>query len=107
MLIPGSMGTASYVLIGTEKAEELTFSSVAHGAGRLKSRARALREYRGERVARELASRGILVRSASWRVVAEEAPGVYKDVDEVVRVCQNAGIAKIVARMVPIGVVKG
>ncbi|MCD6371372.1 MAG: RtcB family protein [Candidatus Aenigmarchaeota archaeon] len=107
VLIPGSMGTASYILIGTNKAEQVTFSSIAHGAGRLKSRARALREYRGERVARELANRGILVRAASWRVVAEEAPGVYKDVDEVVRVCQEAGIAKIVTRMRPIGVVKG
>ncbi len=107
VLIPGSMGTASYILIGTDKAEQVTFSSIAHGAGRIKSRARALREYRGEKVARELGARGILVRAASWRVVAEEAPGVYKDVDEVVRVCQEAGIAKIVARMRPIGVVKG
>ena len=88
-------------------AEEQTFSSVAHGAGRLKSRARALREYRGERVARDLASRDILIRSASWRVVAEEAPGAYKDVDEVVRVCERAGIARIVAKLRPIGVVKG
>ncbi len=101
------MGTASYILIGTDKAEQVTFSSIAHGAGRVKSRARALKEYRGERVSRELASRGILVRAASWKVVAEEAPGVYKDVDEVVKVCQAAGIAKIVARMRPIGVVKG
>ena len=107
VLIPGSMGTASYILIGTEKAEELTFSSVAHGAGRMRSRAKALRMFRGEMVARRLASRGILVRAASWRVVAEEAPEVYKDVDEVVKVCQEAGIARIVARMVPIGVVKG
>ncbi len=107
VLIPGSMGTASYVLIGTKMAEEQTFSSVCHGAGRVMSRSRALRQFRGERVARELQKRQILVRAASWRVVAEEAPQVYKDVDEVVRVCQEAGIAKIVARLVPVGVVKG
>jgi len=107
VLIPGSMGTASYVLIGTDKAEKVTFSSIAHGAGRVKSRARALREYRGEKVSNELAKRGILIRAASWRVVAEEAPGVYKDVDEVVDVCQKAGIAKVVVRLRPIGVVKG
>ncbi|MCD6403552.1 MAG: RtcB family protein [Candidatus Aenigmarchaeota archaeon] len=107
VLIPGSMGSVSYVLIGTDKAEEVTFSSIAHGAGRVKSRARALREYRGERVSKELERRGILVRAASWKVVAEEAPGVYKDVDEVVKVCEKAGIARIVARLIPIGVVKG
>jgi tRNA-splicing ligase RtcB len=107
VLIPGSMGTASYVLIGTKMAEEQTFSSVCHGAGRVQSRAGALRQLRGEKVARALEQRGILIRAASWRVVAEEAPQVYKDVDEVVRVCQEAGIAKIVARLRPIGVVKG
>ena len=107
VLIPGSMGTASYVLIGTRMAEEQTFSSVCHGAGRVQSRASALRQLRGEKVARALQQRGILIRAASWRVVAEEAPQVYKDVDEVVRVCQEAGIARIVAKLRPIGVVKG
>lgn len=107
VLVPGSMGTASYVLIGTKRAEEETFSSVCHGAGRLKSRHAALRTYRGEQVKAALQQRGILIRSASWKVVAEEAPGVYKDVDEVVRVCQDAGIAKIVAKLKPLGVCKG
>jgi len=106
-LVPGSMGTSSYVLIGTEKAEEQTFSSVCHGAGRLMSRHKALKMYRGEKIKSSLGERGILVRSASWKVLAEEAPGVYKDVDEVVRVCQEAGIAKIVAKLRPMGVVKG
>jgi len=106
-LIPGSMGTASYVLIGTEEAKDLTFSSVCHGAGRLMSRHKALKRFRGERVKQRLKERGILVRSASWKGIAEEAPGVYKDVDEVVRVCQEAGIAKIVAKLRPMGVVKG
>lgn len=107
VLVPGSMGTASYVLIGTKMAEEQTFSSVCHGAGRLMSRHRALKLFRGEKVKSTLAEKGILVRSASWKVLAEEAPGVYKDVDEVVRVCQEAGIAKIVAKLRPMGVVKG
>jgi tRNA-splicing ligase RtcB len=106
-LVPGSMGTASYVLVGTDKAREETFSSVVHGAGRMQSRSKALRTYRGEDVKKALGDRGILVRSASWKVLAEEAPGVYKDVDEVVRVCEDAGIARIVAKMKPMGVVKG
>lgn len=107
VLIPGSMGTASYILIGTEKAEEETFSSVCHGAGRLQSRAKALKSYRGEQVKRELEGRGIIVRSASWKVLAEEAPAVYKDVDEVVKTCELAGISKIVVELRPLGVVKG
>lgn len=106
VLIPGSMGTASYVLVGTEFAKE-TFSSVCHGAGRLQSRSGALRHLRGERVKADLEKKGILVRTASWKVVAEEAPEVYKDVDEVVRTCEIAGISKNVARLRPIGVVKG
>jgi len=106
-LIPGSMGTASYVLIGTDQAKDLTFSSVCHGAGRLMSRHKALKRFRGETVKQMLKERGILVRSASWKGIAEEAPGVYKDVDEVVRVCQEAGIARIIAKLRPMGVVKG
>ena len=106
-IIPGSMGTSSYVLIGTDQAKDLTFSSVCHGAGRLMSRHKALKRFRGETVKQMLKERGILVRSASWKGIAEEAPGVYKDVDEVVRVCQEAGIAKIVAKLRPMGVVKG
>lgn len=107
IIIPGSMGTASYLMAGTKKAEEQTFSSVCHGAGRLESRSGALRSLRGEDVKNALEKKGILVRAASWKVIAEEAPQVYKDVDEVVRVCKEAGIAKIVARLRPIGVVKG
>ncbi len=107
VLVPGSMGTASYVLVGTEQARTETFSSVCHGAGRMQSRSSALRMYRGEDVKNELGNRGILVKSASWKGLAEEAPGVYKDVDEVVRVCETAGIARIVAEMRPIGVIKG
>ena len=107
VLVPGSMGTASYVLVGTKTAEEETFSSVCHGAGRVKSRTKARSLYSGEDIKNTLAKRGILVRSASWKALAEEAPDVYKDVDEVVKVCETGGIANIVAKLRPIGVVKG
>lgn len=107
VIVPGSMGTASYILVGTKTAEDESFSSVCHGAGRMESRSGALRNLRGEQVKNELEKRGIDVKAASWKVIAEEAPQVYKDVDEVVRVCHEAGLAKMVARLVPIGVVKG
>nr|WP_223209028.1 intein-containing RctB family protein [Pyrococcus furiosus] len=107
VLIPGSMGTASYVLAGTEGAMAETFGSTCHGAGRVLSRAAATRQYRGDRIRDELLRRGIYVRAASMRVVAEEAPGAYKNVDNVVKVVSEAGIAKLVARMRPIGVAKG
>ena len=106
VIIPGSMGTASYVLVGQESGKE-TFFSTAHGAGRVMSRARALKRFRGERVVRELAQKGILVRSASWKVVAEEAPLVYKQIDEVALVSEKAGIGRRVVRLTPLGVVKG
>lgn len=107
VIIPGSMGTASYLLVGCEEAMLKTFGSTAHGAGREMSRERAIRQFRGEQVSAKLASKGILIRAASWRVVAEEAPEAYKDIDEVARVSDAVGIAKLVARLVPIGVVKG
>ena len=106
VLIPGSMGTASYVLVGAETAKE-TFYSTAHGAGRVLSRHGALKRFRGEKVKASLAQRGILVRAASWKVIAEEAPEVYKEIDEVVRVTEESGISKRVVRLVPLGVVKG
>lgn len=107
VLIPGSMGTASYVLAGTEGAMEEAFGSTCHGAGRVLSRKAATRQYRGDRLRNELMRRGIYIRAASLRVVAEEAPGAYKNVDNVVDVVAKAGIAKLVARMRPIGVAKG
>jgi len=107
VLIPGSMGTASYVLIGTKTAMRETFGSTCHGAGRVLSRSAAVRRWRGEEIARILERSGKAVRAASWKVLAEEAPGAYKDVDEVVRSVQITGISKPVARMVPLGVVKG
>jgi len=107
VLIPGSMGTSSWVLKGTEKAMELSFGSTAHGAGRMLSRAAAVKAYTAEKIKRELESKGILVEAASWRGVAEEAPAAYKNVDEVAEVSHAVGIATKVARLVPLGVVKG
>ncbi len=107
VLIPGSEGTASYILIGTRRAMEETFGSAAHGAGRMMSRSAAKRTYRGRQIVEQLASRGIIVKPASFAVAAEEAPGAYKDVDEVALATHKAGIARLVVRMRPMGVVKG
>jgi tRNA-splicing ligase RtcB len=107
VLIPGSMGTASYVLVGTEEAEELSFGSTAHGAGRVMSRHEALRRFRGERIRDDLARQGIELKATSWKGVAEEAAAAYKDVDEVVRVSHEVGIGRLVAKVVPVGVMKG
>jgi tRNA-splicing ligase RtcB len=107
VIIPGSMGTASYLLVGGPKSMELSWGSTAHGAGRFLSREAAIRKYWGSDVKRDLESKGILVRAADMRVIAEEAPGAYKDVDRVAEVSHNLGIATLVARMVPLGVTKG
>jgi tRNA-splicing ligase RtcB len=106
VIIGGSMGTCSYLLVGTETGKE-TFFSTAHGAGRVMSRHSALRMKRGEDVKRDLEKRGIFVRSAGWKTLAEEADFAYKDVTEVVETCEKAGISKIVCRLKPLGVVKG
>ena len=107
VIIPGSMGTASYLLVGTPEAEELSFGSTAHGAGRVMSRHEALRRFRGEQIRDDLARRGIELRSTSWKGVAEEASAAYKDVDEVVRVSDEVGLGRLVARLLPLGVMKG
>jgi tRNA-splicing ligase RtcB len=107
VLIPGSMGTASYVLAGTARAEELSFGSTAHGAGRVMSRHQARKRFGAEKIARELEHMGIDLMSASRKCVSEEAPGAYKDVEEVVRVSHEVGIGKLVARLRPEGVIKG
>jgi len=106
VLLPGSMGTASYILHGTLEGKE-SFYSTAHGAGRVMSRHAALKKFRGEQVQKDLEAKGITVKTASWKGAAEEAPGVYKDIDEVARVSDVAGIAKKVVRLVPMGVTKG
>ncbi len=107
VLIPGSMGTASYVLIGTAGSMAQTFGSTCHGAGRVMSRAKAKREVRGEKLRDELTARGIVVRAGSMPGLAEEAPQAYKDVSQVVNVVHNAGIGKKVARLEPVAVIKG
>ncbi len=107
VLIPGDMGTESYLLSGTKKAEELSFGSTCHGAGRVMSRKKATRKWRGENIVSELKERGIYVHPASFKVAAEEAPGAYKNIRQVVDTAHNAGISKKVARLVPLGVVKG
>ena len=106
VLIPGDMGTKSYLLRGTKEAEE-TFGSTCHGAGRVMSRHQAVRQWRGERVQEDLKKKGIYVHPASWKVMAEEAPDAYKDVSEVVNVTHGAGISAKVAKLMPLGVVKG
>jgi tRNA-splicing ligase RtcB (3'-phosphate/5'-hydroxy nucleic acid ligase) len=104
VIVPGSMGTASWLLAGDRG---LAFASTCHGAGRAKSRKQAKKAFRGDTLKRELGERGIQVRALSDPGVAEEAPDAYKDVDEVVRVCEQAGLSRRVARLVPLGVVKG
>lgn len=107
VLIPGSMGTSSWVLVGTEKAMDCTFGSTAHGAGRMMSRSAAKRRFWGGDIKTALEKRGIVVRAASTQVLAEEADPAYKNVDVVADVSDQIGIATKVARLVPIAVVKG
>ena len=107
VLVGGTMGTCSYVLIGTEKGMEETFGSAIHGAGRRKSRKQALKEYRGDHIIAELAARGIVVRVHSKPGVAEEAPGAYKDVENVVGIMEGAGVNTRVVRLKPMVCVKG
>jgi len=107
VLIPGSMGTASYVLTGTTAAMQQTFGSTCHGAGRLMSRVKARKLVRGSDLRQHLKDRGIIVRAGSMSGLAEEAPSAYKDVSRVVDVVHNAGIAKKIARLEPIAVIKG
>ena len=107
VLIPGDMGRASYVLVGTEKAMEQTFGSTCHGAGRVMSRHAAIKATKGRAIERELGDRGIVVRSRGRQTLHEEASEAYKDIDKVVEIVHQAGISRKVARMRPLGVVKG
>lgn len=106
VLIPGSMGTASYVLVGTEKSKEAWYT-VCHGAGRTMSRHAAMRAISGQEVVKNLESKGIIIKCRSPRGIAEEAPLAYKDIDQVVEVVHNAGLSKKVAKLVPLAVIKG
>ena len=107
VFIPGSMGTSSFVLVGTDESANLSFGSTCHGAGRAKSRSAAKREATGQQVRKELESRGIIVKCPSNAELAEEAPFAYKDVERVVDIVHRAGIAKRVVQLRPLGVLKG
>jgi tRNA-splicing ligase RtcB len=107
VLVPGSMGTESYVLVGTQKAMALTFGSTCHGAGRVMSRTKARKKIYGAELKKELEGEGIIIRAGSNRGLAEEAPAAYKDVSRVVEVVHGLGIARKVARLRPLGVIKG
>ncbi|GAB4487849.1 MAG: RtcB family protein [Thermodesulfovibrionales bacterium] len=107
VLIPGDMGRASFVLCGTDRAMQETFGSTCHGAGRIMSRHQAIRRAKGRAIWREMQDRGIIVRSAGRETLAEEMSEAYKDISHVVDVVHRAGISKKVARLRPIGVVKG
>jgi tRNA-splicing ligase RtcB len=107
VLVPGSMGTSSWVLVGTEGSMERSFGSTCHGAGRVMSRSKAKKTVWGEDLRKTLQSSGIQVRAGSMAGLAEEAPQAYKDVDDVVSTVAGAGIARKVARLVPVAVIKG
>ena len=107
ILIPGSMGTSSWILVGTENSMKESFGSTARGAGRLLSRHAAMDKYSCDCVKEELKEANVQIKAASKRGISEEAPGAYKDVDDVVEVSDKAGIGKKVAQLKPMGVVKG
>jgi len=107
VLIPGSMGTSSWILLGQQNSMDLSFGSTAHGAGRMMSRSKARRDYTEEQVKKSLADKGIFIKSLTRDGVVEETPQAYKDVDAVVNVSHELGIATRVAKLVPIGVIKG
>lgn len=107
VLVPGDMGRYSFVLVGTDRAMRETFGSTCHGAGRQMSRKKASKSAAHRDVKAELEERGIVVRGASRRTINEEIPEAYKDVADVVEACQMAGISKKVARLVPLGCIKG
>jgi len=107
VIIGGSMGTSSYILAGTSQGESRAWSSACHGAGRAMSRRQALKRWKGKEVIKSLASKGIIIRAASKRGAAEEAPGAYKDIDEVVKATHAASLARLVVRLRPLACIKG
>jgi tRNA-splicing ligase RtcB len=107
VLIPGDMGRASWVLVGQPGSMQQTFGTACHGAGRVMSGTAAVKHAQGRRIDKELAARGVIARARSWKGLAEEQPAAYKDVDLVVEVVHKANLARKVARMRPIGVIKG
>jgi tRNA-splicing ligase RtcB len=107
VIIPGDMGAGSYVLVGQEQVMREAFGSACHGAGRVMSREAAIRKYTVNGIRQDLESRGIYVKASTRDGILEEAPGAYKDVDEVVKVVHGAGLARPVVKLTPIGVMKG
>lgn len=107
VLIPGSMGTSSYLLIGTKKSKEISFGSTAHGAGRVLSRIKAIKSFNPTKIKEDLKKQGIDIYTSHLKGISEEAPKAYKNIDEVIRVSDNLGIAKKVARLKPLAVIKG
>ncbi len=107
VLIAGSMGTASYILKGTDKAMKIAFGSTCHGAGRAMSRNAAIRKFKGQQIQKDLESKGEVIKATGYEVLAEEAPEAYKDIEGVIDSVHSAGISLKVARMRPMGVVKG
>ena len=107
VLVPGSMGTASWVLAGTERSMERSFGSSCHGAGRVMSRKRAQKSIRGDQLILDLKKKGILIQAGSLSGLAEEAPQAYKDIDLVIEAVTGAGLARKIAKLVPLAVVKG
>jgi tRNA-splicing ligase RtcB len=107
VIIPGSMGSASYVLVGTAEAMGRSFASTCHGAGRAMSRTKARKVMSGQELAKSLREQGVTIAASQWKLLAEEAPYAYKDVSHVVDVCEGAGLSRKVARLRPVGVVKG
>jgi tRNA-splicing ligase RtcB len=107
VIIPGDMGRASFVLLGTDRGMKESFGSTCHGAGRALSRHQAIKKAKGRAIWREMEDRGIVVRATGKRTLAEEMPEAYKDVSNVVDVVHNAGLSKKVARLRPLGVIKG
>jgi len=106
-LIPGDMGTGSYVLVGTDKAFAETFGSTCHGAGRVMSRSRATKVSKGRSIRKEMAERGIIVIASGKGTLREEMPEAYKDIDEVVEVVHQSGLSRKVARLRTVGCIKG
>jgi len=107
VLICGTMGTASYVLAGTKESMQLAYGSACHGAGRSMSRRKATKLWRGGNIMQQLADRGILIRSPSLRGIAEEAPAAYKDVNDVVKAADQAGLSRMIAKLEPLICIKG
>jgi tRNA-splicing ligase RtcB len=107
VLIPGDMGVGSYVLVGTENAMKESFGSTCHGAGRIMSREAAIRNYSVKAIAAEMESKGIYLKGSTREGIQEEAPGAYKDIDDVIRVVVGAGLSRPVAKLTPLGVMKG